>query len=101
MAMAEVEFHPIAIEEARAARRWYARVNRGLAARLMTELDTAVARIETNPSAYPPYLHGTRVSRLHRFPYLLVYLELTSDRVMVIAVAHKRRRPGYWRRRLP
>jgi hypothetical protein len=38
--------------------------------------------------------------RLHRFPYRVVSLETGSD-VLVVAVAHDRRRPGYWTRRLP
>jgi plasmid stabilization system protein ParE len=99
--MADVEFHPLAVAEARAARRWYARVSQNLAARFVAELDTAVARIGANPAGCPPHAHGTRVCRLHRFPYHLVYLELTPDRALVVAVAHNRRRPGYWRRRLP
>lgn len=89
--MANVEFHPLAIDEVRAARRWYARVSQNL----------AVAHIGANPAGYPPHLHGTRIYRLNRFPYLVVYLELTPDRVLVVAVAHAKRRPGYWRRRLP
>src|SRR5262249_11322945 len=99
--MAEVEFHPRAVEEARAAHRRYARVSQNLATRFVAELDMAVAAIGTNPPGYPPHLHGTRFHRLGRFPYLLVYFEVTADRVLVIAVAHTRRRPGYWRGRLP
>jgi toxin ParE1/3/4 len=43
--MAEVEFHPRGIEEARAARRRYARVSQNLAAQFVAELDAAVVRI--------------------------------------------------------
>lgn len=99
--MAEVDLHPLAIAEARAARRRYARVSQSLAARFMAELDAAVARVGTNPARHSSYLHGTRVTRLGRFPYLFVYFELPPARVLVVAVAHGRRRPGYWRRRLP
>jgi hypothetical protein len=35
-----------------------------------------------------------------RFPFHLVYVEEPAG-VPVVAVAHDRRRPGYWRRRLP
>jgi plasmid stabilization system protein ParE len=99
--MAVAEFHPRAVEEARATRRWYARVSQNLADQFMAELDAAVARIEANPQGFSPHLHGTRVCRLNRFPYQLVFLEVTPDRVLILAVAHNRRRPGYWRRRLP
>ena len=99
--MAEIEFHPLAIVEARAARRRYAKVSETLATRFLTSLDFAVAAIESNPIGYSPYLHGTRFIRLKKFPYLLVYLELSTNRLLGVAVAHAHRRPGYWRRRLP
>ena len=35
-----------------------------------------------------------------RFPYRVVFLE-TEPEILVVAVAHERRRPGYWRARLP
>src|SRR5947209_17377980 len=97
--MAVADFHPRAIEEACAARRHYARVSVRLAARFVAALDAAVASVEANPAGHPPHSHGTRVCRLGRFRYLLVFLELPPDRVLVIAVSHSHRRPGYWRRR--
>jgi hypothetical protein len=99
--MATIDFHPLAVAEARAARRRYARIRPTLAARFLAALDAAVVTVEANPMAFSPYLHGTRVLRLKKFPYLLVYLELSADRVLGVAVAHAHRRPGYWRRRLP
>ena len=45
------------------------------------------------------FLHGARIVRLRRFPYVVVYLDLTET-VQVIAVAHSKRRPNYWRKRL-
>ncbi len=36
---------------------------------------------------------------MKRFPFLIVYA-LFTDRLVVIAVAHTRREPGYWRERL-
>lgn len=99
--MAVLDFHPLAIAEARAARRRYAGVSAALAARFMSALDGAVASVEANPAGHAPYLHGTRVVRFRRFPYLLVFLELSPNHLLGVAVAHDRRRPGYWRRRLP
>lgn len=42
---------------------------------------------------------GVRRRILRRFPYSILYT-LDNDVVLVIAVAHQRRRPGYWRRRV-
>jgi hypothetical protein len=33
---------------------------------------------------------------VHNFPYHVVFLQL-RDRISVLAIAHDRRRPGYWR----
>jgi plasmid stabilization system protein ParE len=98
--MPPVDFDPRAVREARAARRWYARVSAALATAFLAALDDAIAQVGAAPLAWPPHVHGTRVFRLRRFPYHLVYVEQPAG-VLVIAVAHNRRRPGYWRRRLP
>ena len=94
-----VDFHPLADDEVLKARRYYARAA-SLAARFIAALDEAVARVGANPAAWPPDAHGTRACRLRKFPYRLVYVEEPA-RSLVVAVAHDRRRPGYWRRRLP
>jgi plasmid stabilization system protein ParE len=70
-----VEFDRRAIEEARAARRFYARASAALAARFVAALDAAVARVYQFPQAPPPHLHGTRIRPLRRFPFSLVYVE--------------------------
>src|SRR4051794_9258881 len=93
-----VEFHPLAIAEARAARRWYARRSPEAADRFIAELDRAIDPISSNPSICPSYFHGTRVRRLRRFPYLLVFRQRATV-LEVIAVAHGKRRPGYWKNR--
>lgn len=100
MSPVALDVHPRAIADARAARRCYARRSGAAANRFVAELDRAVTQITTSPQAWPAYLHGTRVFRLRRFPYLVVYLEEPAC-VRVIALAHDKRRPGYWRRRLP
>jgi plasmid stabilization system protein ParE len=94
-----IEFDPRAIAEARAARRWYARRSAAAAGRFLAELDRAVEQISAAPHRWAAYLHGTRSVRLRRFPYLVVYRQ-TADAIQVVAVAHAKRRPGYWRRRM-
>ncbi|HSS65741.1 MAG TPA: hypothetical protein VLS27_15020 [Gammaproteobacteria bacterium] len=44
-------------------------------------------------------LRGAKRLILKRFPYDVVVREL-ADEVVVVAVAHHSRRPGYWRGRL-
>jgi plasmid stabilization system protein ParE len=61
----------------------------------MAELDVAIERIEEAPRQWPPYLDTTRRYLLRRFPFFVVFREV-ADRVEILAVAHGRRRPGYW-----
>jgi toxin ParE1/3/4 len=42
---------------------------------------------------------GARRVLVRGFPFGLVYVELEEE-IRVIAVAHSRRRPGYWRDRV-
>ena len=91
-----VEFHPKAIAEARAAREWYASRNNPAADAFIEEIDRGVRHIAAAPTRWPTYLHGTRRYLLRRFPFSLVYRQLGSV-VTIVAVAHAKRRPGYWR----
>ena len=99
MTTPNLDFHPRAIEEARAARRWHARRSTLLANQFTLALDEAVKEITVAPALWSPHLHGTRCHRLKRFSYLIIYRE-TIGSIQIIAVAHTRRRPGYWRRRV-
>ncbi len=90
--------HPEAIAEARAARSWYYARSPEVAEAFMAELDLAIARIEEAPRQWPPYLGDTRRYLLRRFPFFVVFREM-EDGVQVLAVAHGRRRPGYWQGR--
>ncbi|OIO92438.1 MAG: hypothetical protein AUJ92_14165 [Armatimonadetes bacterium CG2_30_59_28] len=98
MGLAELELHPEAVAEAKATREWYAERSPRAAARFVIELDGALGRIREFPDLWPSYLHGTRRCLLHHFPYQIVYRQL-DDVIQVVAVAHCRRRPGYWRHR--
>lgn len=96
--VAPVEFLPSALAEAEAAATWYAKRSSRAAADFSNELDVALNRIAGAPLAWPVHLHGTRRISLRRFPFLIVY-RVASKRILVVAVAHGRRRPGYWRTR--
>jgi plasmid stabilization system protein ParE len=100
MSLLTVEIHPEALQEAQAARDWYEARSAHAAAAFLTELDVAVARILAAPELYPPYLRGTRCYVMRRFPYLVVY-RVVGMAIQVVAVAHGRRRPGYWKTRIP
>jgi plasmid stabilization system protein ParE len=91
-----IEFSPGAVEEAGAAREWYESRSVSAAEAFVSELDAAVVSVAEAPSRFPQYLYGTRRCPFHRFPYVLIYRDKGAV-VEVVAVAHTRRRPGYWR----
>ncbi len=98
MARPSVRLHPDAIAEAKAAYEWYAEHNCSAANAFISELDHAISQIQTGPERWTIHLHGTRKFLLRRFPYGVVY-RITEAAIQVIAVAHGRRRPGYWKSR--
>jgi plasmid stabilization system protein ParE len=93
-----VEFHPDAVQEAQSAFAWYRDRNDSTAEAFLAELDRAVEVISETPMRWPIHIHGTRRFLLHRFPFGVVYREL-GDTLQIVAVAHGRRRPGYWKDR--
>lgn len=93
-----VEVHPAAVDEASAARQWYETRNPSAADGFVSELDHALEQILEAPERWPPYLFGTRRFVFHRFPFFVVY-RLQGAVVQILAVAHARRRPGYWAER--
>jgi plasmid stabilization system protein ParE len=94
------ELHPQALQEAIAARDWYRVRSERAASAFLNELAHALEQVRTHPERWPRAEDGTRRVLLHRFPFAVVY-RLTQAGVLVIAVAHGRRRPGYWRDRSP
>jgi plasmid stabilization system protein ParE len=93
-----VEFHPEALSEAEAAVAWYRERSLRAAEVLVRELERAIAAISEAPHRWPLFEAGCRRFPLRRFPYLLIYREKLLS-IEVLAVAHARRRPGYWRPR--
>ena len=97
--MAELVFHRLARQEAQAAEAWYHTRNPNAAVRFRLTVERTAHRIAATPASYP-FLRGPyRQLRVTGFPYVLIYRMRDDQSVMVVAVAHTSRRPGYWRRR--
>ena len=97
--MKPVPFLPAAPEEFLAAALHYDSAAPGLGHDFIAAVEQAVARIAAFPEHGSPHLMGTRRVVLRRFPFSLVYFLEPND-VLVVAVAHHSRRPGYWRDRV-
>ena len=62
-------------------------------------VDRAVNRVAAEADALPILSGPYRWVRVRRFPYLLIFRRQSADVLMIVAVAHTSRRPGYWRHR--
>jgi len=98
MAGFSIEILPAAHADLKAAYDWYFGHNPEAAASFMREIDAAVLAISRGPLMWASYIEGTRRYVLRRFPFSIVY-RIEGSTIRVIAFAHGRRRPGYWRRR--
>ncbi len=84
-------------EELAEAAEWYETRQVGLGIELVAAIDRALEDIAAAPLSHPrwradrPYRRRT----LDRFPYV-IFFECAPDAVFVVAIAHARRRPGYW-----
>jgi len=91
-----VEFLPHAEHDAKAAREWYADRSLIAARAFLSELIQSVERIAEGAERYPAYLAQTRRCAFPKFPFSLIRRISAEGNLVVIAVAHHRRKPGYW-----
>ncbi len=91
---------PEAEEELAEAAEWYEKRRAGLGLELVAVVDSALEAIAGAPLSHPlwrsdrPY----RKKVLQRFPYVL-FFSCEDNVVVVVAIAHAKRRPGYWAQR--
>ena len=78
---------------------YYEDKSRGLGLDFEAEVERSVDTVKRFPERWPLREDGTRRYLTHCFPYLVVYMYLRK-RIWIIAIAHCKRRPGYWRDRI-
>jgi len=96
-------FHPAASDELESSGDWYDAQLLGLSFELFDEVDDAIHRIVERPEAWQrtDLVAGRTIRRfvMRRFPFSVVYY--VSDAVVcIVAIAHAKRKPGYWRARV-
>lgn len=95
-----IRFRPAAAREFAADFRYYEKDHPGRGIRFVAAVDAALRQIAAAPSRFAIlYEPDIRSVKVKRFPYRVVYV-VVDDAIDVIAVAHAKRRPGYWRRKL-
>lgn len=102
--MKRVRYHAAAAEDAEHAAAWYFSERPTLGLDFERELSAAVGLLLQVPipsTTYPrlPKKLEVRKIAFKRFPYDLVFVERDNS-LLIVAIAHQARRPGYWRSRL-
>lgn len=101
---ARLRIEPEASRELEEAALWYDGKRAGLGGEFLTSVEVTLSRIARWPHAGSPVsdipvdLPVRRVP-IGRFPYHIIYLT-TSDATRILAFAHDRRMPDYWRFRI-
>ena len=95
--MIKVHVVPEAEQEISEAMRWYETKRPGLGVSFLTVLDETFERMADHPRSYPLWKESRpyRKAPTPRFPFT-VFFTVGKDIVQVVAVAHQKRRPGYW-----
>ena len=95
-----LEFLPEASAELYEAADYYESKQEGLGRRFRNEVLEVCGLIVQQPLLWRERAGGYRRVNCPVFPYYIAYF-IRGDLIVVAAVAHGHRRPGYWKQRLP
>lgn len=93
--MTNVVFLAPAEEEMQRAAAYYERQRRGLGHEFLVEVQRTVERIVENPRLGQIVRGNIRRRLMPKFPFGVLY-SIDPNEIVIIAVMHLRRRPGYW-----
>jgi len=95
----DIRFLDIAQRELDEAVEYYNAQSPGLGEQFLLEVLRTLERIRQDPAAWHPFTQNTRRCQTQRFPYGVVY-QILEPEILIVAIAHLHREPGYWRHRL-
>ena len=97
--MKPVVFLPQAEQEMLKAARFYESQTAGLGVDYLSEVERAVQTIAESPTTWPVIEGELRRRLIRRFPFGILY-RFEPEEIVIIAVAHLRRGPWYWKKRI-
>ena len=93
------DFHPEALEEYELAASYYAERDPELQLRFIESIENSIERILEAPTRWRVIDEDVRRCLAQVFPYGILYT-IEADFVLIVAVMHFSREPGYWTRRI-
>jgi len=97
--MKAVVFLPEAEQEMLEAAAYYEAQADGLGGEYLSEVQRAIHAISTAPETWPIITGHMRRRLIRRFPCCVLYRN-DPDEIVIVAVAHLRKKPGYWKNRV-
>jgi plasmid stabilization system protein ParE len=89
---------PPAEEEMTEAALYYEAARSGFGDIFLDDIQHAIDAIRERPEIGATVAYGCRRVLVRRFPFSIVYA-VEAESIVIVAVCHQRRRPGYWRGR--
>jgi plasmid stabilization system protein ParE len=94
-----VVINPAALQEMIGAETRLRKKNPKRADDFESTLDGSIELLAQQPQIGTPIIRGLRSFTMRRFPFNLIYAD-EFERVYILALAHHKRRSGYWLKRL-
>ena len=95
MPLKPLRFHPEAAVEYTEAFAWFAERSERAAARFEAEIERVLGQIRASPRSWRATHGPIRRFLIRRFPYAIYYFE-AEIQITILAIAHGKRRDGYW-----
>ena len=93
-------FHPAARIEFREAVAFYEERSEGLGGEFAAEVLDRIETILKEPERWRVFEKDVRRCLMGRFPYGILY-SVERGHILILALMHSSRMPGYWRNRMP
>jgi plasmid stabilization system protein ParE len=95
----KARFLPDAEAELLAEVSYYSNAGTGLGIKFARAVEVAVGMAIAHPERGRPAARGTRTRLVKGFPFSIVYRP-TQTEILVVAIMHHRKKPGYWLARI-
>lgn len=93
--MIAANFLPEAEKEFLEETEYYSQARTGLGVRFQNAVEAALSRAQNHPHSGAPTDHHTRAIGVKGFPFRIIY-RIDQQQLLVVAIAHHRRKPAYW-----
>jgi plasmid stabilization system protein ParE len=91
-------FHPEALNEYAEAVQYYTEQRVEIAQAFINAIEDTVYRLKESPARYAEINEDVRRCMARKFPYGILYT-IEQDYILILAVMHCSREPGYWKNR--